>query len=138
MSFKISDMKDVGKSSSGVLPKISRTKKWYPTITLDEKQLPDLKDYQFGDKITVHAHGEITGKSKYNDDPVAVTIETQKVAVKAGHNPKAHWMNDDDLKAYDRCLKDLESKKGINKYAVCMASIKKAKQERKEKVLKRL
>ena len=46
--------------------------------------------------------------------------------------PKAKWMSSGDFAAYERCLKHLKNKKGINKYAVCASSIKKGKKHANE------
>lgn len=51
--------------------------------------------------------------------------------------PKAKWMTATDYKKFEECLEDLSGKKGINRYAVCMASVKKGHEKRK-RVLKRL
>jgi hypothetical protein len=91
----------------------------------------DLQD------VTIHAHGKITGKHQYNNEPANFTVELHDVGIKPGHNPRADFMSDRDYEAYESCLNDLKGKKGINKYAVCMASIKKGKRVR-EKVSERL
>lgn len=135
MAFKESDLHDVGHKPES--PKAMSEKKWYPTLDLSEKDLKSLKNLKFKQDVTIHAHGKITGKHQYNDEPANFTIELHDVGVKPGLNPKADWMSDSDYAAFERCLGDIGNKKGVNKYAVCMASIKKGKRV-KEKVSKRL
>lgn len=137
MTFKLSDLYDVGHKASEATQPMSN-KKWYPSIELSEKNLKSLKNLEFKQDVTIHAHGKITGKHQYNDDPANFTVELHKVGIKSGHNPRAEWMNDAEFKSYESCLRDLKGKKGINKYAVCSASIKKKKKRIKEEALKRL
>ena len=47
----------------------------------------------------------------------------------AGNMPRAKWMSDSDYAAFERCLKHIKDK-GVNKYAVCMAAIRKRKKSR--------
>lgn len=51
--------------------------------------------------------------------------------------PRAKWMTDTDYKKFEDCLEDLKGKQGIDRYAVCMNSVKKGHEQRK-RVLKRL
>ena len=51
--------------------------------------------------------------------------------------PKAKWMSNYDYKKYEKCIQDLKNKKGINRYAVCMDSIKHSRRVR-ERAIKRL
>jgi hypothetical protein len=135
MEFKLSDLYDVGHKASEVASPASN-KKWYPTIELSEKNLKSLKNLDFKQNVTIHAHGKITGKRQYNDDPANFTIELHKVGIKPGLNPRAKWMSDSDYDAFERCLGDFKGKG--NKYAVCLASIKERKGKVKKEALKRL
>lgn len=92
MSFKNSDMHDVGQKSSEVSVPTKR-EKYYPTIDLTEKELPKLKDFDFNKDVTIHAHGKITSKSKRNDDPTRFSIELHKVGIKLGHNPGKEYVS---------------------------------------------
>lgn len=92
MSFKKSDMHDVGEPISEVSVPTKR-KKYYPVIDLTEKELPKLKDLDFDKDVTIHAHGKITGKNKRNDDPARFSIELHKVGIKPGHNPKREYVS---------------------------------------------
>ena len=136
MTFKLSDLHDVGHKASEIASPTSN-KKWYPTIEIGEKELPTLKNLEFKQDVTIHAHGKITGKHQYNDDPANFTIELHDVGIKSGHNPRADFMSDRDYAAFERCLGDVGNKEGVNRYVVCMASIKKGKRVRK-KVSERL
>ena len=136
MAFKLSDLHDVGRKPES--PIAVSNKKWYPTLDLSESKLKALKNLKFKQDVTIHAHGKITGKHQHNDEPANFTIELHKVGIKPGHNPRADWMNDDDYADYERCLGDIGNKKGVNKYAVCMDSIKKRKERIKREALKRL
>ena len=135
MVFKLSDLHDVGHKPKS--PVAESNKKWYPSIELSERDLKSLKNLEFKQDVTIHAHGKITGKHQYNDEPANFTVELHEVGIKPGLNPRARFMSDEDYKRYERCLNDLKNKKGINRYAVCMASIKRGKRVR-EKVSKRL
>jgi len=136
MEFKLSDLYDVGHKPESSIA-VSK-KKYYPTLDLSEKNLKALKNLKFEEDVTIHAHGKITGKHQYNDEPANFTIELHKVGIKPGHNPRADWMSDSDYDAYERCLGDIGNKRGVNKYAVCSASIKKRKERVKREALKRL
>lgn len=52
--------------------------------------------------------------------------------------PRMSWMSDAEYEAYERCLEKLKNKPGINRYAVCMASIKEKHERLKKKALNRL
>ena len=52
--------------------------------------------------------------------------------------PRAKWMSDAQFRSYERCLKHLEGKKGINRFAACTASIKKRRKKTKKWVHKAL
>ena len=134
MPFKISDMHDVGRKPEK--PITESNKKWYPSIDLSEKTLAALKKLKFKEDVTLHAHGKITGKHQYNDEPANFTIELHDIGIKAGHNPRAKWMSDAQFERYERCLDHLKNKKGINRYAVCAASIKKSEKNRKRAISK--
>lgn len=92
MSFKDSDMHDVGQKPEVSIPTKQR-EKWYPVIDLTEKELPKLKDLDFDKDVTIHAHGKITSKSKRNDDPTQFSIELHKVGIKPGHNPGKEYVS---------------------------------------------
>lgn len=43
---------------------------YYPEFTLDEKQLPDIKDWEVGKKYNLEIEVEMTGQNKsQHDDP---------------------------------------------------------------------
>lgn len=121
-AFKESDMQDAGQPFDQ--PRTSKKKKHYPSVSLSEKQIKKLKEFDYGDDITIHAHGEITAKSKYNDDPAELTIEMKKVGVKGGHNPYRGVPKRLTPKV-DSCVEKLKrsGRKVKNVYAICIASV---------------
>ena len=57
-------------------------KVYYPSITLDEKQMKELKDKKIGYKFILNISAEITGINQHNEEPKRYTIELQKGEMK--------------------------------------------------------
>lgn len=137
--FISKDMYDVGQKESSITPTVGKSPKtrvYYPNVHVDSKRLPPLKNFKFGDKVTIHAHGKITSMQQYNNEPKSFDIELMKIGIKEGHNPRAAWMTQSDYEKYEDCVNDFKGKG--NKFAVCMASIKERKKKIREEVSKRL
>lgn len=92
MAFKISDMRDVGTSYKEPQVRPSK-KKVYPNLHLNAKKLKELARMKFGQKVTVHAHGTVTGKQQYDDNPPEFSIELEKIGIKSGHNPVKEYIS---------------------------------------------
>ena len=72
---------DVGhKSEEMAVPsKSTKSKKYYPSINLSDKELPCLKGVKVGDKLSLLMLCEITGTHKRNNDPTDYTIDIKKM-----------------------------------------------------------
>lgn len=57
-------MVDMGQKADMMAQPLSEKKKHYPTLYLDNGQLPGLKDYDVGDEVMVVFHAKLTSKSK--------------------------------------------------------------------------
>lgn len=79
-------LKDAGekRESTAVPIKAEKESKSYPTMYVNEKEVPSLKGLKMGNKIRLVATGEITGTSQHNDNPMSFDIKLKKIAIEKG------------------------------------------------------
>ena len=82
--FKKGDMHEMGKINE--LQKVDSAKKWYPSVRIDSKTVPEIAEMGVGDEITIHAHCKVTSLSE-TDDGKEGNIEIERMGIKEGHNP---------------------------------------------------
>ena len=96
---------------------------YYPSISLTDEQIKELKELALKDKVTFHAHGIISSTSKYNNEPTRYTVELRQADVKPGYNPypnmpKSLWGK------MERCVARVKRQKGSkNAYGICYDAI---------------
>lgn len=71
----------------------------FPSLYLTTDQLSQLKGKDFGDTVTIHAQGKITGISQRNDNKKSFDIEIRKMS-----------LQEDKVKSFNQLKSEIRKK----------------------------
>lgn len=103
-------MKDIGRKmeTAPIASDEGKSEKYYPTISIDNKQLPELNEIKVGDSISLKVAGKVKGiRMEKNSASYEIEIKACEIGDKMSEKDYLD-MTDDEKDDYDG--KDLEKK----------------------------
>ena len=78
---KMNDMGEEREEIQEAVPEgHTKKEKYYPTMSVSSEQMPEMKGKKFGDKVSFHIMGEVTGvhEDYHNKEEVSYEIEIKQ------------------------------------------------------------
>ncbi len=79
--MKMHDMAEQTNMGMPIETKKGKRPKYYPSVTLKENQLPELKSYKVGDKVELMVNADVTEIRKQEKEGLSFRIELKECGI---------------------------------------------------------